>query len=66
MDFYRTIDDIGGPVTDLLIEAIEDSMSWSEFQTVIERKNRIRRENDIPDGWLLMSDWVGTSRAKNT
>lgn len=58
MDMYWKIDDIGGPVTDRFIDAIEDSMSWSEFQEAKKRKEQIRKETDIPPGWFLMSDWV--------
>lgn len=61
MDFYWEIDDVGGPVTERLIDGIEDSMSWSEFMKAKERKEQIRKENTVPNGWMLVSDWLKSS-----
>lgn len=66
IDFYRMIDDIGGPVTDKLIDAIEDSMEYYEYQKAKERKEQIRKENNIPPGWFYMTDWTSGGQNEKT
>lgn len=58
LNFSLMIDDIGGPVTERLIEEIEDCLSWPDLQIAKTRKEQLHKAADVPSGWFYMSDWV--------
>lgn len=58
LNFSLMIDDIGGPVTEHLIEELEDCLSWSDLETAKARKEQLHKAADVPPGWFYMSDWV--------
>ena len=58
LNFSLMIDDIGGPVTERLIEELEDCLSWSDLETAKARKEQLHKAADVPPGWFYMSDWV--------